>query len=70
VAPVQLAGFPYLTNIIPYNHLFVLATAAKQEAKKESAQSPVAPVLAYAAYPYALPYNGCLNSVGSVVPCA
>ena len=47
MAPVQLAGFPYLTNIIPYNHLFVLATAAKQEAKKESAQSPVLYSLLY-----------------------
>merc|ERR1712018_317372 len=57
---------------LPYVHA---ATAAKVEVKA-AAPAAVAPVT-YAAYPYAgYPYavaayhTGCVNNVGSVVPCA
>merc|ERR1711955_122534 len=54
----------------------VAAPAAKVEVKAAAAPAAVAPVT-YAAYPYAAyPYavaayhTGCVNNVGSVVPCA
>merc|ERR1712176_1744240 len=73
VAPVVYTGYPYAD--IPT----LTAAVAKPEAKEVAetkAATPVVSPLAYAAYPYAAyPYfnfvhTGCVNSVGSVVPCA
>merc|ERR1712193_315192 len=59
----------------PYVHVEPVAAPAKVEVKA-AAPAAVAPVT-YAAYPYAgYPYaiaayhTGCVNNVGSVVPCA
>merc|ERR1712003_575884 len=72
------AGYPYAA--FPYAGIPTLTAAvAKPEAKEVAetkAATPVVSPLTYAAYPYAAyPYynfvhTGCVNSVGSVVPCA
>merc|ERR1712003_96900 len=72
------AGYPYAA--FPYAGIPTLTAAvAKPEAEEVAetkAATPVVSPLAYAAYPYAAyPYfnfvhTGCVNSVGSVVPCA
>lgn len=66
VAPVVYAGYPYAG----YPYVVPAAAPAVKAAEVPAATAP----LAYAAYPYAFPYaayhTGCLNSVGSVVPCA
>merc|ERR1712226_1546038 len=75
---VTYAAYPYTYGAYPYlaagAHV-VAAPAAKVEVKA-AAPAAVAPVT-YAAYPYAgYPYavaayhTGCVNNVGSVVPCA
>merc|ERR1711972_225731 len=72
VAPVAVAA-PAVT----YPSLAAGAVAPKVEVKAAEAPAAVAPVT-YAAYPYhhAYPYavaayhTGCVNNVGSVVPCA
>merc|ERR1712066_1218674 len=76
VAPaVTYAAYPYTYGAYPY--LAAGAVAPKVEVKAAEAPAAVAPVT-YAAYPYhhAYPYavaayhTGCVNNVGSVVPCA
>merc|ERR1712142_970998 len=62
-APVLTYAFPYAT------HAYTIPVAAAPVATKTEAAAPVA--YAYAApYAYAVPHTGCVNSVGSVVPCA
>merc|ERR1711973_60880 len=62
-APVLTFAFPYAT------HAYTIPVAAAPVATKTEAAAPVA--YAYAApYAYAVPHTGCVNSVGSVVPCA
>ena len=74
---VTYAGYPYTYGAYPYlaAGAHVVAAPAKVEVKA-AAPAAVAPVT-YAAYPYAgYPYavaayhTGCVNNVGSVVPCA
>merc|ERR1712168_844816 len=77
VAPpaVTYAAYPYTYGAYPY--LAAGAVVPKVEVKAAEAPAAVAPVT-YAAYPYhhAYPYavaayhTGCVNNVGSVVPCA
>merc|ERR1712203_1153186 len=76
VAPaVTYAAYPYTYGAYPY--LAAGAVAPKVEVKAAEAPAAVAPVT-YAAYPYhhTYPYavaayhTGCVNNVGSVVPCA
>merc|ERR1712223_2259794 len=78
VAPVvaaTYAAYPYTYGAYPYLHAG--AVVPKVEVKAAEAPAAVAPVT-YAAYPYhhAYPYavaayhTGCVNNVGSVVPCA
>merc|ERR1711910_33568 len=82
VAPVAVAapaiayaGYPYTYGAYPY--LAAGAVAPKVEVKAAAAPAAVAPVT-YAAYPYhaGYPYavaayhTGCVNHLGSVVPCA
>merc|ERR1712211_13685 len=72
---VTYAAYPYTYGAYPY--LAAGAVAPKVEVKAAEAPAAVAPVT-YAAYPYhhAYPYavaayhTGCVNNVGSVVPCA
>merc|ERR1711884_386172 len=74
VAPVA-AAYPYTYGAYPY--LAAGAVAPKVEVKAAEAPAAVAPVT-YAAYPYhhaypsagAAYHTGCVNNVGSVVPCA
>merc|ERR1712105_134425 len=71
---VTYAAYPYTYGAYPY--LAAGAVAPKVEVKAAEAPAAVAPVT-YAAYPYhhAYPYavaayhTGCVNNVGSVVPC-
>merc|ERR1739838_437034 len=68
-APVfTYAAYPYAT------HAYTIPVAAAPVAAAPVAAAPVAaaPVAyAYAApYVYTVPHAGCLNSVGSIVPCA
>merc|ERR1712060_647639 len=74
---VTYAAYPYTYGAYPYlaAGAHVVAAPAKVEVKA-AAPAAVAPVT-YAAYPYAgYPYavaayhTGCVNNVGSVVPCA
>merc|ERR1711970_496014 len=77
-APVAYAGYPYAAY--PYNAAVqyvaapaqpaapVQVTYAAAPAAKAVAAAPVA--YAYAAPLYAAYHSGCVNSVGSVVPCA
>merc|ERR1712110_104361 len=78
---VTYAGYPYTYGAYPYlaAGAHVVVAPAKVEVKA-AAPAAVAPVT-YAAYPYAhgyagYPYavaayhTGCVNNVGSVVPCA
>merc|ERR1711911_243529 len=74
---VSYAAYPYTYGAYPYlaAGAHVVAAPAKVEVKA-AAPAAVAPVT-YAAYPYAgYPYavaayhTGCVNNVGSVVPCA
>merc|ERR1719318_887576 len=77
-APVAYAGYPYAAY--PYNAAVqyvaapaqpaapVQVTYAAAPAAKAVAAAPVA--YAYAAPFYAAYHSGCVNSVGSVVPCA
>merc|ERR1739838_552364 len=81
VAPVAVAApaltyaaYPYTYGAYPY-----LAAGAHVVAPAAPAAAPaaVAPVTyaaynhyGYAGYPYAAYHTGCVNSVGSVVPCA
>merc|ERR1739848_804612 len=74
---VTYAAYPYTYGAYPYlaAGAHVVAAPAKVEVKA-AAPAAVAPV-PYAAYPYAgYPYavaayhTGCVNNVGSVVPCA
>merc|ERR1712039_218370 len=75
VAPVAVAA-PAVTYAA-YPYLAAGAVAPKVEVKAAEVPAAVAPVT-YAAYPYhhASPYavaayhTGCVNNVGSVVPCA
>merc|ERR1712240_136144 len=75
VAPVAVAA-PAVTYAA-YPYLAAGAVVPKVEVKAAEAPAAVAPVT-YAAYPYhhAYPYavaafhTGCVNNVGSVVPCA
>merc|ERR1712076_323614 len=72
---VAYAGYPYTYGTYPY--LAAGAVAPKVEVKAAAAPAAVAPVT-YAAYPYhaGYPYavaayhTGCVNHLGSVVPCA
>merc|ERR1711972_51911 len=72
---VTYAAYPYTYGAYPY--LAAGAVVPKVEVKAAEAPAAVAPVT-YAAYPYhhAYPYavaayhTGCVNNVGSVVPCA
>merc|ERR1711994_338537 len=72
---VTYAAYPYTYGAYPY--LAAGAVAPKVEVKAAAAPAAVAPVT-YAAYPYhaGYPYavaayhTGCVNHLGSVVPCA
>merc|ERR1712014_392542 len=66
---VTYAAYPYTYGAYPY--LAAGAVAPKVEVKAAGAPAAVAPVT-YAAYPYAVAayHTGCVNNVGSVVPCA
>merc|ERR1711963_936288 len=72
---VTYAAYPYTYGAYPY--LAAGAVVPKVEVKAAEVPAAVAPVT-YAAYPYhhAYPYavaayhTGCVNNVGSVVPCA
>merc|ERR1711988_57153 len=72
---VTYAAYPYTYGAYPY--LAAGAVVPKVEVKAAEAPAAVAPVT-YVAYPYrhAYPYavaayhTGCVNNVGSVVPCA
>merc|ERR1712024_110137 len=72
---IAYAGYPYTYGAYPY--LAAGAVAPKVEVKAAAAPAAVAPVT-YAAYPYhaGYPYavaayhTGCVNHLGSVVPCA
>merc|ERR1719410_2380766 len=64
VAPVAYAGYPY-TYSLP------VATAPAASTEVKAAAAPVATyAVAAAPYYYAALHTGCVNSVGSVVPCA
>merc|ERR1712039_890771 len=75
VADDASPAYPYTYGAYPY--LAAGAVVPKVEVKAAEAPAAVAPVT-YAAYPYhhAYPYavaayhTGCVNNVGSVVPCA
>merc|ERR1712098_657373 len=65
------AAAPVFTYALPYaTHAYTIPVAAAPVATEtKEATAPVA--YAYAApYAYAVPHTGCVNSVGSVVPCA
>merc|ERR1711887_159535 len=69
---VTYAAYPYLAA-----GAHVVAAPAKVEVKAAAAPAAVAPVTYaayphYAGYPYAVAayHTGCVNNVGSVVPCA
>merc|ERR1712056_134035 len=66
---VTYAAYPYTYGTYPY--LAAGAVVPKVEVKAAEAPAAVAPV-PYAAYPYpvAAYHTGCVNNVGSVVPCA
>merc|ERR1712172_266841 len=76
---VTYAAYPYTYGAYPYlaagaHH--VVAAPAVAEVKAAAAPAAVAPVT-YAAYPHAYHgyavaayHTGCVNNVGSVVPCA
>merc|ERR1711990_1176506 len=84
VAPVvaaTYAAYPYTYGAYPYLHAgtHVVAPAAPKVEVKAAAPAAVAPVTyaayphyGYAGYPYAVAahHTGCVNNVGSVVPCA
>merc|ERR1711911_103027 len=73
---VTYAAFPYTYGAYPYlaagHH--VVAAPAKVEVKAAAAPAAVtyAAYPHYAGYPYAVAayHTGCVNNVGSVVPCA
>merc|ERR1719348_402228 len=64
------AAAPVFTYALPYaTHAYTIPVAAAPVATETKEAAPVA--YAYAApYAYAVPHTGCVNSVGSVVPCA
>merc|ERR1712176_1600126 len=62
VAPVAYAGYPYTVAVAPS------ATAAKDV--KVASYAVAAPYAYAAPYAVAAVKTGCINSVGSVVPCA
>merc|ERR1712002_947643 len=64
------APAPAFTYALPYaTHAYTIPVAAAPVATETKEAAPVA--YAYAApYAYAVPHTGCVNSVGSVVPCA
>merc|ERR1711936_958567 len=64
VADDASPAYPYTYGAYPY--LAAGAVAPKVEVKAAEAPAAVAPVT-YAAAPY---HTGCVNNVGSVVPCA
>merc|ERR1712055_768434 len=75
------AAYPYTYGAYPYLHAgaHVVAPAAPKVEVKAAAPAAVAPVTyaayphyGYAGYPYAVAayHTGCVNNVGSVVPCA
>merc|ERR1712077_113328 len=84
VAPVvaaTYAAYPYTYGAYPYLHAgaHVVAPVAPKVEVKAAAPAAVAPVTyaayphyGYAGYPYAVAayHTGCVNNVGSVVPCA
>merc|ERR1712154_289222 len=66
---VTYAAYPYTYGAYPY--LAAGAVVPKVEVKAAEAPAAVAPGT-YAAYPYAVAayHTGCVNHLGSVVPCA
>merc|ERR1712117_727513 len=81
VAPVvaaTYAAYPYTYGAYPYLHAGAHVVAPKVEVKaaEPAAVAPVTyaayPHYGYAGYPYAVAayHTGCVNNVGSVVPCA
>merc|ERR1712072_946246 len=75
---VTYAAYPYTYGAYPYLHAGAHVVAPKVEVKT-AAPAAVAPVTyaayphyGYAGYPYAVAayHTGCVNNVGSVVPCA
>merc|ERR1712087_117381 len=76
---VTYAAYPYTYGAYPYlaAGAHVVAAPAAAEVKAAAAPAAVAPVTYaayphYAGYPYAVAayHTGCVNNVGSVVPCA
>merc|ERR1711964_685629 len=76
---VTYAAYPYTYGAYPYlaAGAHVVAGPAKVEVKAAAAPAAAAPVTYaayphYAGYPYAVAayHTGCVNNVGSVVPCA
>merc|ERR1712018_837738 len=64
---VTYAAYPYTYGAYPY--LAAGAVAPKVEVKTAEVPAAVAPVT-YAPYAVAAYHTGCVNNVGSVVPCA
>merc|ERR1712130_328496 len=69
------AGYPY--GAVAYAALPAAAPAVEAVAETKAAEpvaAPVAPLTYAYGYPYGFPayfaHTGCVNSVGSVVPCA
>merc|ERR1712168_1318973 len=75
---VTYAAYPYAYGAYPYLHAGAHVVAPKVEVKaaEPAAVAPVTyaayPHYSYAGYPYAVAayHTGCVNNVGSVVPCA
>merc|ERR1711954_511754 len=75
---VTYAAYPYTYGAYPYLHAGAHVVAPKVEVKaaEPAAVAPVTytayPHYGYAGYPYAVAayHTGCVNNVGSVVPCA
>merc|ERR1712219_36168 len=75
---VTYAAYPYTYGAYPYLHAGAHVVAPKVEVKAAEpvAVAPVTyaayPHYGYAGYPYAVAayHTGCVNNVGSVVPCA
>merc|ERR1712145_27813 len=75
---VTYAAYPYTYGAYPYLHAgaHVVAPEVEVKAAEPAAVAPVTyaayPHYGYAGYPYAVAayHTGCVNNVGSVVPCA
>merc|ERR1711892_1219340 len=79
-APLVYTGLPYVHSYAGYPSLTATLPKAEVKAAEAAEAKPVVSPVAYtygyphpyglSAYPYFLHHTGCVNSVGSVVPCA